>query len=747
MAPVAFKRKKVFAERVLHGNEGTFLRRTLIILSIVLMLSLSFSPFCVRRAYAQSSTITLYPTDAASIDSSYPNNNWPASSYHLFPLSYSYFFSSRTVQSWLKFDLSGIPAGATITSAILSLNLVYTTVDQNIGVYGESSNSWAEGSITWNNAPRGSVSSSYSWYNYVTNGTSYYSWNVQSLVAGASLVSLVLQPTTSQSQNINGWSNFYGSGSSGPSLTITYSYTPAPSEVQLAISQNTVSLGGSVILTANITPTTASDGTVTIQYSSDGVNWGTLSSGTPTSGTFSYVWSPESVGTYYLRATWTGDSYYQGSTSNEQTLVVQQIQTSISLSAPSTSSLDQSITITAVLRDSTGNPISGAQILFELGSSTIGAAYTGADGSATLGFALTVSAGAYQITASYAGSAQYAPSSAQSQISVIPWTLTISTTIPDASLVTFNGQSYSSDSSGEITIHVDSTGTYSLNVVSPVETSAGTRVVFVQWGDGSSASTRSVYISSDMSLSIVTKVQYKLTIQSPFGSPTGGNWYDSGSNAVFTILSPVDQQNGTRRVFVAWTANSQPSASPANGSLAMTGPVTLQASWKVQYFVAASTSVASVDGSGWYDKGSTATIKVSPTTTGFLILQVFNGWAEGVPNQGGVSTFVVNGPVSLHATWRTDYTQLILVLVVAGGGGAGGLFLVRRRRAPTSGQEWTPPPEQKPTESESQTVVERPSTPESGTSVYAAAACPQCGTLNPVGAVYCGSCGADLKTQ
>ena len=196
-------------------------------------------------------------------------------------------------------------------------------------------------------------------------------------------------------QNINGWSNFYGSGSSGPSLTITYSYTPAPSEVQLAISQNTVSLGGSVILTASISPATASDGTVTIQYSSDGVNWGTLSSGTPTSGTFSYFWSPESVGTYYLRATWTGDTYYQGSTSNEQTLVVQQIQTSISLSAPSTSNLDQSITITAMLRDSTGNPISGAQILFELGSSTIGTAYTGADGSATLGYTLAVSAGAY----------------------------------------------------------------------------------------------------------------------------------------------------------------------------------------------------------------------------------------------------------------------------------------------------------------------------------------------------------------
>lgn len=58
--------------------------------------------------------------------------------------------------AWLQFDLSSIPAYAIINSATLRINIVYSVddyADESYKIMRCTNNSWAESSITLNNAP------------------------------------------------------------------------------------------------------------------------------------------------------------------------------------------------------------------------------------------------------------------------------------------------------------------------------------------------------------------------------------------------------------------------------------------------------------------------------------------------------------------------------------------------------------------------------------------------------------------
>ncbi len=145
----------------------------------------------VLRSYPPSTptpsprTVTLYSVADACVMEGRPTYNfgstvdmWVGYDDYLEP-------DGKIVRSLVRFDLSSIPAGATINSATLRLYLVnswdYPGKTRTITTYRASSY-WSESSVTWNNKP--SYAESYGSAG-VTHGSGvWYSFDVTNLVRG-----------------------------------------------------------------------------------------------------------------------------------------------------------------------------------------------------------------------------------------------------------------------------------------------------------------------------------------------------------------------------------------------------------------------------------------------------------------------------------------------------------------------------------------------------------------------------------
>ena len=109
------------------------------------------------------------------------------------------------------------------------------------------------------------------------------------------------------------------------------------------------------------------------------------------------------------------------------------------------------------------------------------------------------------------------------------------------------------------------------------------RIVFNSWsGDfDSSSPTLTFTMDSPHSLNATWTLQYYLSIASSFGEPEGEGWYDSGSNADFSVVSPIEYGNETRRIFLGWDGDF--AGTELSGSILMDSPKRLLADWKTEY--------------------------------------------------------------------------------------------------------------------------------------------------------------------
>ena len=106
-------------------------------------------------------------------------------------------------RAWLRFDLSSIPAGATITSTKLNMWCWKATgASLPAGVYGGDSDAWGETTVTYNNQPTfGAALDTQTLASGTTN--LYYLWDAtaftQTKFTGNKLVSLLVKPVTENS--------------------------------------------------------------------------------------------------------------------------------------------------------------------------------------------------------------------------------------------------------------------------------------------------------------------------------------------------------------------------------------------------------------------------------------------------------------------------------------------------------------------------------------------------------------------
>ncbi|MEW6034699.1 MAG: caspase family protein [Chloroflexota bacterium] len=142
----------------------------------------------------------------------------------------------------------------------------------------------------------------------------------------------------------------------------------------------------------------------------------------------------------------------------------------------------------------------------------------------------------------------------------------------------------------------------------PVAAGEGRRLVFGNWNDGPSETSRTVTVSESAAYIAYYRPQYYLTVTSPFGQPSGEGWYDQGARATVSVPEVVDHGDGSRHRFLRWSGDFTTTSPQAE--VVVDSPKKVTADYGLQYYLAVTAPFGQSSGEGWYDQGARATVSV-----------------------------------------------------------------------------------------------------------------------------------------
>jgi hypothetical protein len=203
----------------------------------------------------------------------------------------------------------------------------------------------------------------------------------------------------------------------------------------------------------------------------------------------------------------------------------------------------------------------------------------------------------------------------------------------------------------------------------------------------------SIFVSTSGSVTGNYKIQYYLTVTSPYGTPGGQGWYNSGDKAYATLdIGIFDHGNGTRRVFKNWNGDASGTNYVKSDAIIMDGPKTAVAMWKTQYKLTVRTSGLGTkttnvyngtavlgtakDGSpyvDWFDKNVVIQLDIDTPISGSPIRYVFTQWTGGASGSTRPYPVTMSSPKDITANYKTQYQ---ITVTASPSGAVGGKFKV-----------------------------------------------------------------------
>jgi sugar lactone lactonase YvrE len=354
-------------------------------------------------------------------------------------------------------------------------------------------------------------------------------------------------------------------GSTSPAVAQTVT---GPTAVALTSNQNPVPVGAPVILTAAVSPATA---TGTVQFLDGGT---VLSTVTLASGSASFTTTALAQGTHYFTAVYSGEANNSSSSSAPLPEVVKLV-TAMTLS----SSLNPLFAGQAVTFNSTVNPAATGTIQF-LDGSTVLATMTISSGAASYSTS-TLAEGTHSIGVIYSGDANYMSAQSATMSQTVNAKATTSTTV----------------TSGQNPAYVSAMVTFTATV-SP-STATGT----VQFLDGATVLGTGTLANGSASFSTSTLAQGAHSITAVYSGDAG----NTGSTSA--VLSQV------MKVSAGMTVGLSPSPAVVGQTLAITANLPVAATGTVQ-FTDGATVLATVPVSGGSASYSTTTLAQGSHTLG-----------------------------------------------------------------------------------------------------------------------------------
>jgi hypothetical protein len=191
---------------------------------------------------------------------------------------------------------------------------------------------------------------------------------------------------------------------------------------------------------------------------------------------------------------------------------------------------------------------------------------------------------------------------------------------------------------------------HDFEAVSPMSGESGIRYVFDSWNDGNTSASRTIPGGGAYTADYTT--QYYLTVESDHGQPEGEGWYDSGSAAAISVVTPAEE-TATTHFFTGWSGDY--SGDTASASVIMNMPKTVTADWRTEYLLTVESAYDEPEGGGWYSSGSTAAISVTTPVEETATTHFFTGWSGDCSADTASASVVMDEPKTVTADWRTEY--------------------------------------------------------------------------------------------
>ncbi|MBC7187086.1 MAG: VCBS repeat-containing protein, partial [Calditrichaeota bacterium] len=195
--------------------------------------------------------------------------------------------------------------------------------------------------------------------------------------------------------------------------------------------------------------------------------------------------------------------------------------------------------------------------------------------------------------------------------------------------------------------------------VTTPEVHGTTRYVLTGWSGHYTGTSATDSLRMDGPKSVVASwaTEHYLSVNSPYGVPSGQGWYRQGSTAQFGVVPGVVVVNGgVRRVFLRWAGSGAGSYSGTDtlASVVVNNPITETAQWKTQYRL---TTAVNPPGGGsmvpeppglWCDSMAVVTLSATPNSGGGYI---FAGWSGALSGTANPASLTMNGPKSVTANF------------------------------------------------------------------------------------------------
>jgi len=202
---------------------------------------------------------------------------------------------------------------------------------------------------------------------------------------------------------------------------------------------------------------------------------------------------------------------------------------------------------------------------------------------------------------------------------------------------------------GETTRWWQSGSGHWLNVSEPQAGPPGVRYLFDYWNDGA-PNPRFVMVGGPVTHEVTFRPQYRLEVESSYGSATGAGWYNASEAAAFSVPATIPSGFGTRLAFAGWSGDS--TAGTPGATIIMDGPKRVTATWRTEHLLTIVSTYGNPVGAGWHAEGSEVSVQIEETVVVDGTTYRFVGWTGDATGTNATIAVTMDAPKTLTAAWE-----------------------------------------------------------------------------------------------